>query len=244
MFKQQRELRSLGKILKSHETLPKKSLERLAEQRLAALRFCLTAPGDRISGTLSARPSPQAWPNSGGIGGFSRIAHERASLERLARWHGRGLNGTAHICGSPGGTATPEDLIVAARKVPARESWAVAAPASVIAAAWNHLTRPGDHLWVATAPTWSDLKTPAVRAFGPAGVEFCSMECPSGSAHFQIDRFYPEWDRMDGASVEQELLVTDLDSRLMPQIRIRTGVCWRLSWEVCACGITLPILLA
>ena len=57
MLKQQLELRSLGRILQSYETLPKQSLERLAEQRFSALRFHLTPSIDRNSGVLHPSPS-------------------------------------------------------------------------------------------------------------------------------------------------------------------------------------------
>lgn len=243
MLNQQRELRSLGKILQSYETLPRQNLERIAEQRLSALRFHLTPSTDRYEGVLSPSPAPQPWPSSRRAGGFSRDSHERASLQRLARWHRKGLDGAAHISASSTATATPEDLIRVAKRIASSESWVVAAPAGVITAAWTRLPRPEVHLWVATAAGWTDYDAPLVRAFGTKGVELCALECPRGSAHFQIDRFYAEWDVVDPATGNQELLVTDLDSRLTPHIKIRTGVTWRLSWDPCPCGVTLPVLV-
>jgi len=242
MLVQHRELRALGRILQSYETLPKQSLERLAEQRISALRFHLTTSTDRNNRVLNPSPQSRSWPKSGGVGGFSSSAHERASLQRLARWHKKGLDGAAHVSASAAAT-TPEELIRVAERIASSESWVVAAPTKVITAAWIRLSRPEAHLWVATAPDWTDCDLPLVRAFGAKGVEFCALECPRGSAHFQLDRFYPEWDVVDPATTRQELLVTDLDSRLTPHIRIRMGVSWRLSWDLCPCGVTLPVLV-
>ncbi len=243
MLNQQRELRSLGRILQSYETLPRKSLERLAEQRISGLRFHLTPSADRNNGVLNPSSPSRSWPSSGGTGGFSRTSHERASLQRLARWHQKGLDGAAHVSVSTASPTTPEDVIRIVKRIPSSKSWVVAAPANVIAAAWTGLARPEAHLWVATAPQWTACDPPLVRAFGVKGVEFCALECPHGSAHFQLDRFYPEWDVVDSATADQELLVTDLDSRLTPHIRIRMGVNWRLSWDPCPCGVSLPVLV-
>ncbi len=243
MLTQRRQLRSLGRILQSHETLPRQSLERLAAQRVSAFRFHLTPTAERMGGIMNPVSAPRKWPHSGGTGGFSREARDRASLQRLARWYGKGQDGAAHVSALSGGVATVVDLLRAVERIHSTQSWTVAAPTKLLAAAWTRLPRRDLHLWVGTASSLAAVDLPVVRTFGPPGIELCALECPQGSLHFQIDRFFPEWDVTDASASRQELLVTDLDGRLQPLIRARTGVDWQLDWNTCPCGVTLPVLV-
>jgi len=84
---------------------------------------------------------------------------------------------------------------------------------------------------------------PTVDEYGCSEVDIIAFECPNGSCHIMAENVLVEIVE-SGVSPRGtgEVIVTDLNNRLMPLIRYRLGDIASLDQGTCSCGRGLPVL--
>ena len=90
----------------------------------------------------------------------------------------------------------------------------------------------------------SVYKCPVMDEYGASEVGIVAKECPKNNMHLVAENVIVEIIR-DGERVGPnefgEIVVTNLNNRMMPAIRYKVGDVGRLTEGQCACGVKLPL---
>jgi phenylacetate-CoA ligase len=92
---------------------------------------------------------------------------------------------------------------------------------------------------------WSGrvFDAPIADEYGSSETEIIAFECPEGNRHIISENVLVEVVKDTDKTAEAgEIVVTDLNNRLMPLIRYRLGDRGILGDHACPCGRNLPIL--
>ena len=85
--------------------------------------------------------------------------------------------------------------------------------------------------------------TKVVDEYGCSEVDIIAFECPYGSMHIMSENLFVEViNEENNQSKSGEIVITDLNNKLMPLIRYKLGDLGKLGKNECSCGRKLPVL--
>jgi phenylacetate-CoA ligase len=85
---------------------------------------------------------------------------------------------------------------------------------------------------------------PVADEYGCSESDIIAFTCPAGRRHIMAENVIVETLPVDGQPDLRQVVITDLNNKLMPLLRYRIGDLARISDEACPCGRTLPLLSA
>jgi phenylacetate-CoA ligase len=87
------------------------------------------------------------------------------------------------------------------------------------------------------------LGCPIAEEFGNSELDIVSFTCPAGSHHLQVENMLvEEWPGSENEHGVPEILLTDLENKLMPILRYQIGDRAKFASAPCSCGRTLPVV--